>query len=420
MGRRVGIWVRLRQDWVWAAVTAAGLVVFSYRTLPGRFNLFGDYLWESRPALDALSSGHIAAFLRLSPAYGGSLVLRAPFVLAARALGAGDQGLYRASVIPVLLAAGTIAWWLARRMGSAGRSRWLAPLVVVCLCVLNPMGEQAVLLGHAEELLGAVLCLAAVLCAVHDRPVWAGVLLGLAIANKEWSLLAVGPVLVALPRKRRLALIWAVAVAGTIVTPFVIGGAVDLHQGLGGLPGAETGTIFNPWQIWWFFGSPLPGSPWVRLPPAWLGGLTHPLIVGISIPLTLLYVLRRRGRRSPTSDGLLLLALLLLLRCVLDPWDISYYSVPFLFALLAWEVLRLGRFPVLALTAAFSAWVLYVKSADPSLPLAPPDRQALSFLLVSLPAAAAMACALYAPGLRERLVRRAARRVSAEPPLEAG
>jgi len=47
-----------------------------------------------------------------------------------------------------------------------------------------------------------VLCTAAVLCALNDRPTWAAVLLGLAIPNKEWAVLAVGPVLVALPRAR--------------------------------------------------------------------------------------------------------------------------------------------------------------------------------------------------------------------------
>jgi hypothetical protein len=417
MGRKVGTWASLRQDWIWAAVAAAGLVVLSLRTLPGRYTVWGDYLFETRPALDALVAGHVAEFLRVSPAYGGSLLLRAPFVLVARAFGAGYQGMYRASVVPVLLASGALAWWLASRTYRAN-ARWLAPLVVVGLCVLNPMAEQAVLLGHPEDLLGAVLCVAAVLCAIHDRPIWAGVLLGLAIVNKEWALLAVGPVLVALPRKRLLSLAWATAVAGAIIAPFLIAGMVNLHDGLRGVPGANTGTIFTPWQIWWFFGSPLQGTSTVRLPPGWISGLAHPLIVGISIPLTLLYVLRRRGPRPPALDALLLLALLLLLRCVLDPWDISYYAIPFLIALVAWEALRFRRIPVLALTASFLAWVVYVKSSDPSLHLSPPDRQAASFLLVSLAATAAIACGLYAPGLSKRLVRRPARGVNVESPLE--
>src|SRR5205807_10009979 len=140
-------------------------------------------------------------------------------------------------------------------MGRAG-AHWLARLAVVGVCVLNPIAMQAVYNGHPEELLGAVLCVAAVLCAIDDRPVWAGVLLGLAIPNKEWALVAVGPVLVALPRRRVLSLTWAAAVAGAIITPFVIAGAVDPNHGLQALPAVNTANIFHPWQVWWFFGSP--------------------------------------------------------------------------------------------------------------------------------------------------------------------
>jgi hypothetical protein len=416
------MWSRLRQDWIWAAAAAIGLVVFSYRTISrAAGHLPPDYVLEARSAVDALASGHIGEFLRVAPAYGGSLVLRAPFVLAAKAFGAGDEWLYRASVIPVLVACGALAFWLASRMRRAD-ARWLAPLVAVGLCVLNPIAQEAVFRGHAEELLGAVLCVAAVLCAIHDRPIWAGVLLGLAIANKEWALLAVGPVLVALPRRRLRSLSWAAAVAGAIIIPFVIAGAINVSHGLQGITGVNTGPVFTQWQVWWFFG-PIQAGPGFfigsRSAPGWIAGLAHPLIVGISVPLTLLYVHRLRRHRAAVADALLLLALLLLLRCVLDPWDQSYYSIPFLIALLTWEALRFKRLPVLALTATVLAWILYVEVPDPSLHLSL-NRQALVFLLVSLAASAALAWRLYAPGLRDRLVRRPAQRVNVEPPLEPG
>ena len=74
------------------------------------------------------------------------------------------------------------------------------------------------------------------------------------------------------------------------------------------------------------------------MPPGWIGSIAHPLIVAVMAPLTLLYVALRRHRRwRPQRDALLLLALLMLLRCVLDPWDSAYYPLPFLFALVAWE-----------------------------------------------------------------------------------
>jgi uncharacterized membrane protein len=237
-------------------------------------------------------------------------------------------------------------------MGRAN-AHWSARVAAIALCVLNPLAREAVVFGHPEDLSGAVLCVAAVLCAIGDRPIWAGVLLGLAIPNEEWAVLAVGPVLVALPRRRLLSMIFAAAVAGAILTPFLDSGAIDTHHGLQGVAAVNTGPIFNPQQVWWFFGRPLRAVS--RLPPGWIVGLAHPLIAGLSIPLTLIYFLRLRRHPSAAPDALLLLAFLLLMRCMLDPWDISYYSIAFLLPVVAWEALRYGRFPVLGVTASLLA-----------------------------------------------------------------
>jgi len=64
-----------------------------------------------------------------------------------------------------------------------------------------------------------------------------------------------------------------------------------------------------------------------------IGRIAHPLIILIAAPLPLL-LWRRRGRPD-VRDALLLLALLFLLRCVLDPMSLDYYHVPFLVALSA-------------------------------------------------------------------------------------
>ena len=70
---------------------------------------------------------------------------------------------------------------------------------------------------------------------------------------------------------------------------------------------SDTGAIFHPWQIFWFFG---PRSHWVAgdgaarsrastaLPPAWLGGRAHLLIVWLGLPLTLLALWRRTRARA--------------------------------------------------------------------------------------------------------------------------
>ena len=106
-----------------------------------------------------------AQFLRLAPAYGGSLVERAPFALlpgpvgrrAARGL--PDGGRCRACSRRPLLGV-----WLVARMRCARRPR-LARAVALGVCVANPITLRALELGHPEELLGACLCVAAVLLA---------------------------------------------------------------------------------------------------------------------------------------------------------------------------------------------------------------------------------------------------------------
>ena len=84
----------------------------------------------------------------------------------------------------------------ARRL--AGRPAALGGLdahqvAALCLCALNPLTLHALEFGHPEELLGAVLCVWAVLLAQRGRAVSAGIVLGLAIANKEWALVASAP-----------------------------------------------------------------------------------------------------------------------------------------------------------------------------------------------------------------------------------
>ena len=66
---------------------------------------------------------------------------------------------------------------------------------------------------------------------------------------------------------------------------------------------------------------------------------------------------RRRWREQ---DALLALALVLLLRCLLDTWDAVYYPLPFVLALLAWEVGGPARNPpVLALAASVLVWISF-------------------------------------------------------------
>jgi len=388
---------RLRDHAPALLFATAGVWAMSFIALYG----FGwnDYSVEVAPAYGALTSGHLWTFLQLAPAYGGSLELRAPFALLPGLWGGGQVAVYQSVSIACLIAAALFGLWLLARMRTLGHDR-LARATAMGLCVANPVTLYALQLGHAEELLGAVMCVAAVLAAQNGRVGWSGVLLGLAIANKQWAVLAIGPVLVALPGQRVRALLYAGAIAAAFYVPLLLPSLVGQRGGAGGSAGTAvtqtaSGTIFQPWQLWWFLGAhghTVLGSfgvrkPGYRTPPGWIGNIPHPLIVALAVPVTALAWRRGRG------DALLLLAFLFALRFALDTWDTVYYPLPFIFALLAWEIEHRRRPPVLALVASVTVWLVFIVAPEHI----GADAQAALFTVLAVPTLAALATALYAP-----------------------
>ncbi len=363
-----------------------------------------DYATEAAPAFTALLHGHVAVFLADAPSYGASLLLRAPFALPASLTGGSQLLIYRLAALPCLLALAGFGVWLAGDLRRGGGSV-LAASAAVVLCAANPITYRVLQLGHPEELLGGALCATAVLLAMRGRANWSALALGLAIANKQWALLAIGPVLIALPAHRWRTLVIAGVVSVALVAPIMLASGT-LQVGTNRLLVSNTGTIFDPWQLFWFFGTPghwLPAmAPYIpqgfRFPPAWIGGRTHLLIVWLGMPLSLLAWRRRTG----PADALLLLAMLMLLRCLLDPWDNVYYPLPFVFALLAWETTTARRLPVGAAAATAATWLIFWYLPNHI----GVDAQAISFLVPATLALGVLAAVTY----RVRPLRRTARR----------
>jgi hypothetical protein len=385
-----------RRELVLPALVAAGCALL-LGAMGGLTPAFTDYETEAEPSLRALRAGDWVEFLQLAPGYGGSLVLRAPFALLPDLWDGGDIAVFRSMAAPCLIAAALLAialWWRARGLGRATATCWIA----LALVAANPLTLRALDIGHPEELLGGVLCVAAALAAGRDRPVLAGVLLGCAIANKPWAVLAVVPLLAIAKSGRPKLLAAAAAVTALVMVPLALaGGAVQEASAVA----RESGEIFQPWQVWWFLGEQghvVIGSwgekPDYRVPPEWVTGFTHPLVVLIPVAISL--ALLPRLRRRPWHDGLLLLAFALLLRCLLDPWNVSYYSIPFLLALVAWEVHGERRPPVLSLGATLLSWLTLVSLAS----RLHPDLQAVAYLAWSVPLAMWMGARLI--GLRQR------------------
>jgi hypothetical protein len=211
-------------------------------------------------------------------------------------------------------------------------------------------------------------------------------------------------VLLALPARRRLPCAAAAILTGAVVLlPLLLvrsGTFVAATRASASTPSA----IFQPWQIWWFLGHHGPAvygtlgqlKPDYRTGPAWTGAIAHPLILLAGFALSGAVWMRVRQlptRKADARTALLALALTMLLRCLLDTWDTEYYLLPFVFALLAWEVRGpVTRLPLLAASSSVLAWLSFQWPPEH----VSPDAQAALFLAWTLPLAAFLARRLLA------------------------
>src|SRR6202042_283087 len=162
----------------------------------------GDYPSAAGPAMSALLGGHLHAFGVAHPAMGElSLLLRLPFAALSYLGHPSELSVYRWGVLPCMLCVAALALWLAaiaRRRGMGSLGSW----AIVGVALLNPLVSSAVGLGHPEELMTGSLCIASLVAALEGRLALCAVMLGLALACKQWSVVVILPVLLTLERDR--------------------------------------------------------------------------------------------------------------------------------------------------------------------------------------------------------------------------
>jgi Glycosyltransferase family 87 len=367
------------------------------------------------PATNALADGRLHDFFALHPYMGSlSLLLRAPFVVASRWLGADDLTVYRVGSVVCLVSLALLAIWVARLMARRGQSLVIRLLVVVAL-VLNPLSLNAIWLGHPEEPMAAALCIGAVLAAGDRRVTAAGVLLGLALATKQWAIVAVLPVVLAAPERRWRLTVVAGAVALAMALPLAVANPTRFMT----IADEASQTLRSPATSLW---APLATSrqeisftsglvsivtTYSLPPPLWF--LPRPLIVVVTAVLALLY----RRRPGSEAEGVLgLLALCFLIRGMLDPISPAYYYVPFLMALATWEGLRRRGLPLLTLASAGALWFLFYVARGENFLSRERALVTVLYLLWALPVTALIARQVYRlrshaaddePGVRSRL-----------------
>jgi hypothetical protein len=374
-----------------AAAAAAGVF------LAFRPQQVADYARDAGPSLHALVNGDTGAAFGHQPAMGWfAIVLRAPVVFFVRHGSALFE--YQVGNVPCVLVLAALGVWLAVQMRDMNASP-IACAFVTAIAVLGPMNWHALADGHPEELLGAALCVAAVVASASGRsPLAAGVLLGLALGTKQWAILAAGPALLAAPRGRAQIAAFALAIAGVLTLVPVLAGSHHLLSPASTV--VRSSTAVQPDSMWWPLGhaEAVQAPGWIvekHVIPLWLADLTHPLIVALGVLLPLALLARTRRYAISRDTALSLLALLFLLRCVIDPMTVGYYHVPLLVSLLALESLHRRGPPLLTIVSNAVLWLLVVH-----VPWGlEPGKVAAIYLAWALPLGAYLTAKLYAPSV---------------------
>jgi hypothetical protein len=318
----------------------------------------GEYTTDAGTAVEALIHGNLSLYFSWHPVLGPLATLfEAPFAL----LGHDVVSRFQWACFGCLLVAAAVGWYLgtvAERRGAGLLTRIAVPV----LFVLNPLTLAALSIGHPEEMMTAALAIAAVLLAAEGRTWQGAVLLGLAIATKQWAALAIFPVLMAMPGRR----VRSATIAGSVVValnlPYAIANLGALSTTQQAIVGGSR--ISSIWSAW-FPVSPLTerrlpnigSSTMVHELPAFIQPWTHYLIgaTALLIPLGI-WALRGRFDLDP-ERAIALFCLLALLRCALDPNDNVYYHVPLLAGLIAWDVVSPDRLPKRALVGTAVAYL---------------------------------------------------------------
>ena len=310
---------------------------------------------DAAPAINALQRGRVGRFFDEQPAMGpASLVLRAPAAAIARGVGGNEDWQYRAGSIVCVLAAVALALALALLLAARG-VRWVGWLPLAALCIVNPANGDALQRGHPEEIFGAALLAGAALAAANRRVGVAGLLLGLALATKQWAWLGVVPVVFLAPAAGRVRVALVALVAVVLLTaPMAIGNFTEFRHATDAAANPP-GTV-KPLDIWYPFadehtvtvrGGGVTEKRVVRQLSPSVDDLTHPLVVAIALALMAAWWFR--GSRDAAAW---LLAALLLVRVLGDPHGHPYHHAPFMLALAVGEALSRRRFPWATLAAS--------------------------------------------------------------------
>lgn len=375
----------------WALALGFAVVVL----LTGSRDVYwnGDFYPEAYPAYEALMRGDAGRFLELLPGYSGFVTLvGAPAALLTSALGGAETMVFRLTAAPGMVALSAVAVAIAGPVRAAGNRAW--PLFLL-LAAGGALTLQTLRAGHPEDLLATAAAVGAVLSARAGRTGWAAFLIVGAVVAKQSMVVAILPAAMAAPRGGL-----RIAAAGVIGTALLVGLQTQAGGAVHGTI-TNTGLLFHPHQLFWPFGVPatpefIEAGHGTRMGPEWLAPLTRPMIVATAFAVSAAWWLRSGPERN-RDDVLGVLALVLLLRCMIDPWNLVYYHLPLIVALAAWEARRGRDLPVVSIVATAACWLTFMVYDARS-----GNGPFLAYLAWTVPLAAGLAVALFRPVARRR------------------
>lgn len=189
---------------------------------------YTHHAYPLAPPLYPLLSGGFAALFRL----GHSAAFPTPAMLGphcSTAFRAISRWVSLSNVWRSTLKIGYLSWFgllggvvALLRAAGRGRSGW-EPVTLVLVACASPAFMAIQTYFHPQDILATGLGLAGVACVLKSRWLWAGVLLGLALATQQFALLIIVPLMIVTPRGARMKLVAsAVGAAAVIDLPFVI------------------------------------------------------------------------------------------------------------------------------------------------------------------------------------------------------
>jgi hypothetical protein len=185
----------------------------------------------------------------------------------------------------------------------------------------------------------------------------AGALAGAAIGTKAWAVIAVLPLVVALDRHRFRAIAWTTGVAALLAGLPPLANPAAFARASHALGSSHIATMLSGW--WLVSGPAHAVHAQIPLGRTLSFGMTKTsaLVLGVGAAAALALALawrtmRAGGRlagRGRSIDALALLGMLAVVRCIADPGPVEYYYTAALIPIAVWEVVALGRLPILAL-----------------------------------------------------------------------